>query len=361
MDLTSHSLGIAAPSRNSARAYLDAQMNKVSRSFAVVVDSLEEPLRSHLSTAYLLCRVADNIEDCIQPDVWKEERFAELALLLATPSAAGAVLRGWDRLRWPGLSLDECALMGRRAGTDLWRIYAAIPAVQREIIAGRVQEMATGMRLLGKPGTAPVFVNHGGVQVLALPEDYNRYCYIVAGTVGHMGSALAVHHYGLESEVASRLEAGAEACGRALQKTNIVKDFPEDLKRGVSYLPAEWLAQTEFAPLELRGGTPAFLHAVLLDVLEELQSSLDYVLALPVAAAGYRKASLLAYLPAFETNLLAASVWPTLFTPRHDYKISRATLAECIVTAGKIFGEDEQIAALSRRYAQRIRHALPEG
>ena len=47
--------------------YLAARMNEVSRSFALVVPSLEEPLDHYMATAYLLCRVADNIEDCGQP------------------------------------------------------------------------------------------------------------------------------------------------------------------------------------------------------------------------------------------------------------------------------------------------------
>ena len=40
--------------------YLDTFMNKVSRSFAVVVACLEAPLNHVMATAYLLCRVVDN-------------------------------------------------------------------------------------------------------------------------------------------------------------------------------------------------------------------------------------------------------------------------------------------------------------
>ena len=61
-------------------AYLDIWMSKVSRSFALVVPWLEEPLNHLLATAYLLCRVADNIEDSRQPFVWKEQRFHEFLL-----------------------------------------------------------------------------------------------------------------------------------------------------------------------------------------------------------------------------------------------------------------------------------------
>ena len=46
------------------RTYLTTTMGRVSRSFALVVPWLEDPLQDYIATAYLLCRVLDNIEDC---------------------------------------------------------------------------------------------------------------------------------------------------------------------------------------------------------------------------------------------------------------------------------------------------------
>ena len=50
-----------------------------------------------------------------------------------------------------------------------------------------------------------------------------------AGTVGHLATELVILQYQLSDDVAQRSAHAAEACGRALQKTNIVKDFAEDL------------------------------------------------------------------------------------------------------------------------------------
>ena len=44
------------------RTYLTVTMDRVSRSFALVVPWLEDPLQDYVSTAYLLCRALDNIE-----------------------------------------------------------------------------------------------------------------------------------------------------------------------------------------------------------------------------------------------------------------------------------------------------------
>ena len=60
------------------------------------------------------------------------------------------------------------------------------------------------------------------------------YCARVAGAVGH----LSVHVFGDPSAAAHRV---ADALGRALQLTNILRDLDEDARRGRLYLPREIL------------------------------------------------------------------------------------------------------------------------
>ena len=112
-------------------------MNKVSRSFALVIPALEEPLNYYLSTAYLICRVVDNIEDCQQPFEWKQSRFTEFSQLIQNPTSAPDILAIWEQESWPGLTDDEQQMMGREDGMMLWDIYARIPADSRDIIALR--------------------------------------------------------------------------------------------------------------------------------------------------------------------------------------------------------------------------------
>ena len=233
--------------------YLANQMNKVSRSFAVVVAPLEQPLRVLLSTAYLICRVADNIEDCHQSSEWKEIRFGELQDLLNNPAIAADILLEWEAESWPGLSPDEISMMGFSAGRDLWRIYLSIPLAMREIIQRWAATMIEGMRYLSDPRRDPVFVAHQGIQVLSCEKDYDEYCFIVAGTVGHMATELVINFYGFDGDASKRLKETSEACGRALQKTNILKDFRKDLGRGICYLPDEWLKETAYSPLSMTG------------------------------------------------------------------------------------------------------------
>ena len=62
------------------------------------------------------------------------------------------------------------------------------------------------------------------------------YCDRVASAVGR----LSVRAFGDTSEAADRV---AQALGRALQLTNILRDIQEDAERGRLYLPAEYLAE----------------------------------------------------------------------------------------------------------------------
>jgi farnesyl-diphosphate farnesyltransferase len=338
--------------------YLTDTMNKVSRSFAIVVPNLEEPLNHYMATAYLLCRVVDNIEDCAQPFAWKQRRFQEFHRLVDDPAAAPEVLAIWGRESWPGLTPDETEMMGEVAGLSLWEIYAQMPARSRASVGHWASEMADGMLRVEDPGQRPLFEERDGVRVLAEEFDYNQYCYYVAGTVGHMATELVVIHYELGEEASSKLEANCEACGRGLQKTNIVKDYAEDLERGVSYLPYAWHLEADLAALSLGGAPAQFKGKVIEDVMQELHHATEYVLALPYSAAGYRMAGLMCLLPAYQTLLAAARRHDTLFTAAHQVKITRPTMAQCGWDARRMLADNPAVQRYGRRLEAEIRAAM---
>lgn len=339
-------------------SYLQDQLNKVSRSFALVIPFVENPLRNYLAASYLLCRVVDNIEDGLHSPLEKEKRFAEFSELLQAPQRAAEVLSLWGKKDWAGLTDFEERIMGVQEGRMLWEIYAAIPSDERAVIRHWVSVMAEGMRQLNNPTTRPYLINRRGIQVLETKVDYDAYCYFVAGTVGHLATELVVQHYSIPNEIAAVLRAGAEACGRSLQKTNIIKDFVEDLERGICYLPDAWLREADLAPLALQGASLEWTAMVLNDVLEELRDATDYLLALPYHAAGYRRASLLCLLPAYETIHLAAKNAAILFTPAHQFKISRLTMARCLADSEAMLFDNSAIDAYSRRQTKAIQNDL---
>jgi farnesyl-diphosphate farnesyltransferase len=331
------------------RDYLSTTMNKVSRSFALVVPWIEAPLNDYFATAYLLCRVVDNIEDCTHPFAWQQARFAELRQMVGDPALAPDILAQWEQAEWPGLTGDEAALMSMAGGATLWQVYGQIPPQARSTIAHWTCEMIAGMEATEDPNQVASKVWRQGIRLLATEQDYNDYCYYVAGTVGRLGTQLVIDHFALSDELAERLLGGAEACGRGLQKTNIVKDFVEDLSRGVCFLPDEWLQAVSHQPLALAGAPAAWSRQVVGNVLQELQEAVDYLTALPLYVTGYRMASLLCLLPAYQTLLQAAQTHAALFTTGHNAKISRNTMLRCVEEAGSLVNDNEGIVRYSRQ------------
>lgn len=323
--------------------YLGDRMNEVSRSFSLVVPEVEPPMADYLATAYLICRVLDNIEDSLRPYDWQIERFNEFFQLLQDPVEAETVLRSWEAYDWPGLTDEEHRMMGREEGLQLWEIFTLFPMQVRKVIAHWTTKMAEGMARTCNPAEPDYFVSFGDVRLPASYADYNQYCFYVAGTVGRMITDLASLSYSLVGTSNMVTVRDSETCGRALQKTNVVKDFAKDLERNISYLPDEWLRQVDYSPL-YRAGAPAWWKAnVLQDVMDELRQSTHYFLALPETAVGLRRAVLLMIIPAFETILQAAQRMPYLFTPEHEVKISRITMGECVLRARRIASDNAAI------------------
>jgi len=89
-------------------------------------------------------------------------------------------------------------------------------------------------------------------QPFATFADLEAYCYRVASVVG----LSCLHIWGFRSE-AGEAERLAEACGVALQLTNIIRDVREDALGGRIYLPTEDLDRFGVDPRELTAPLPS--------------------------------------------------------------------------------------------------------
>lgn len=93
------------------------------------------------------------------------------------------------------------------------------------------------------------------------------YCDRVAGAVGR----LSVRAFGDQSADADEV---AEALGRALQLTNILRDLSEDAARGRLYLPREWLDEAG-VPADVSALQAPGLPAVCARMADEAQRQFD--------------------------------------------------------------------------------------
>ncbi|MFB6200914.1 MAG: phytoene/squalene synthase family protein [Halorhabdus sp.] len=210
----------------------------VSRTFALTVEALEEPMASHICVGYLLCRVADTVEDSNTIPAADQARLLRTFHDAVDPSAATTITEFRTAVDpWIPPAADR---------NDDWAVVAAAPTVLatfrslpdgvRTAVVSPVLEMVAGMATF-----VDRYRDEGGLRIQDLPE-LERYCHYAAGTVGRLVTNLLTRDQ-IEGERAATLSETAESFGLLLQLVNIAKDVYGDFTTENNvYLPAEWLA-----------------------------------------------------------------------------------------------------------------------
>ena len=210
----------------------------VSRTFALTVDVLEEPMSSHICLGYLLCRVADTVEDATH----------------IPPETQVSLLRKYGAAIDP--ATDETILAFREAveewlpaaearGSDwtvvdrsptIWATFTDQPEAVRDAIRPPVVKMVDGMAMFLER-----YADAGGLR-LSDRAELEDYCYYAAGTVGELVTNLLTRD-GVAPDRARTLSETATEFGLLLQLVNVSKDVHDDYtKENNVYLPASWLA-----------------------------------------------------------------------------------------------------------------------
>jgi len=204
-------------------AALEALLVRTSRTFALSIPLLPAPLREQVTVAYLLFRVADTLEDGFRWE--RDRRLAALDDYCAAlrgegdPMALAAAWRVAPPCNHPGyLELLDAlpALLGAFAALD--------PSAGRRIAADALRT-AEGMRAFVARASGD------GALALRDRDDLRNYCYVVAGIVGELLTALFQPGAG-----AAQIER-AVRFGEGLQLVNILKDAAGDAAEGRVFLP----------------------------------------------------------------------------------------------------------------------------
>ncbi len=208
-------------------------LQRTSRTFALTIPLLEEPLRGEVGAAYLCFRIADSLED---EAAWpKEARVSALqafAQALATsPPTPAAVAAFGARVR-ESAPLAEASCRELLAETEavLGALHAG-DAIAAACILHHVRRTTLGMAESVAESDAG-----GVVRLVDLPALRN-YCYLVAGIVGEMLTELFLHHQPLLRPAEAELRALSRTFGEGLQLVNILKDEGADATAGRYFLP----------------------------------------------------------------------------------------------------------------------------
>ena len=241
--------------------------------------------------------------------------------------ATGAA--GLDRIFAAPANADE--LLAAEAVRTL-REFRACPADARAAIRPWVQEMCDGMAWFAGLQPSP-----GAFQALERTADLDRYCWYVAGTVGHLLTDLfRLHSPRIAGPRYERLKAAAGEFGLGLQLVNIIKDVADDRARGWSFVPRELCAPSSFAPEDLlspahRRQAEETMARMIAKARGHLDGALGYCLELP--GFDYRiRLFCLAPLYFAVRSLALAARDPRLLDPSHKVKIRRAEVYRTLAT-----------------------------
>lgn len=269
-----------APSAR-AVAYQEQALLAVSRTFALTIPELPQPLREVVGNSYLLCRIADTIED--EPAL-SEPRRAHLLEEFAGAVAGRSPAEPFAAGLLPRLS--DATAEGERdlvanAPLVLGLTHGFEPA-QRAAIERCIRVMTEGMSEFG-----------GGVpDGLGTLDDLDRYTYYVAGVVGEMITDLMCEYSAEIAKRRDRLYPLSRRFGCGLQLVNILKDVWEDNRRGVCWLPrAVFGADIDLSSPHSRAEA-AFvegLNTLVAVAREHLEAALEYTLLIPPRETGIRR------------------------------------------------------------------------
>ena len=268
----------------SDESYQDQILPHVSRTFALTIPQLPASLRIAVTNAYLLCRIADTIED--EPALSPGETLAFLERFKAVVAGRGeaAALASEVEKRLSNRTLPAERELIKNMVRVL-NVTAGLTPPQRAAIQRCVDLMCYGM---------PRFQSTASLHGLASNTDLDDYCYYVAGVVGDMltelfcdySPAIARHRVGLSGLAVS--------FAQGLQMTNILKDVWEDRSRGACWLPQEVFSRqgvdlTRLAPVPFDPRFAAGMRELVAVAHGHLRNALEYTLLIPGSEGGIRR------------------------------------------------------------------------
>jgi 4,4'-diapophytoene synthase len=268
---------------NSAADFQDQILPHVSRTFALTIPQLPRPLRIAVTNAYLLCRIADTIEDEPALSPADTRIFLQRFTAVVRGSEPAAPLA-----RELARRLSERTLPAERelvSGMERVISVTADLGEQRAAIERCIEIMCQGMHQ---------FQQTASLAGLARSSDLDSYCYYVAGVVGEMLTELFCCHSPAIAEQRAGLQELSTSFAEGLQLTNIIKDFWEDRARGACWFPREIFARhgVELAEVSAQHPDEGFQRGVreLVAVAHgHLRNALAYALLLPAQQSGVRR------------------------------------------------------------------------
>ena len=322
------------------REWCHSTVQDVSRTFALTIDALEEPMASRICVGYLLCRVADTIEDAgsippaAQADLLRTYDRALDPESETTPGEFRETVEEWI----PTGADPDWTVVAESAG--IVRVFESLDADAQAAIRPTVREMATGMAEFVER-----YEDEGGLRIQSAAE-LEEYCWYVAGTVGELVTELLADV--ADAEDAEAMREHARSFALLLQLVNVAKDVSGDYREENNvYLPGAWLNDQGVDPDAVADPSNAESVAAVVERVTE-------------RARGYADGAQrwLEVMPTAQGNTLAAWAVPFLLAVGTIRELKRRP-ADVIVEGDVKVSRAEVHAVLEQVYGEFDQSALP--
>lgn len=307
-------------------ALQESLLKGVSRTFALTIPELPQPLCRVVSNGYLLCRIVDTIED--EPALALDQKRYYCKLFSAVTKGTASA-RDFSLALYPLLS--DATLEAERelikSTPEVINILQGFTQAQRNTLTRCIEIMSTGMA---------EFQQRSSARGLHNLESLDRYCYYVAGVVGEMLTRLFCDYSPDIAKRNDQLMKLSVSFGQGLQMTNILKDVWDDLAQGACWLPQDVFKQAGFdlhdlSPGQYRKEFGEGLEQLITIASEHLEKALRYTLLIPRQETGIRNFCLWAIGMAVLT--LRKINQHRDFSTGNEVKISRRSVKATVLTS----------------------------
>ena len=308
-----------------ALAFARGIIGRVSRTFAIGIAVLPGDLGRAVLVGYLLCRIADTVED--DGSATAQRRQTLLARFLECfddPAKAETFATEAS-----DIAADASYLELMRGTKLVFDLLHALPPKSAAIVEKWTREMTIGMSEF--VGRYP-----RGIRIQTMPE-YRRYCYYVAGTVGHLLTDLWYERSPLIGKPQyDRLLVNCEAFGECLQTINILKDIAWDIEHeNAAFVPEELFrargsSHDTLLDADMRVRNREALVALVTLARDDLRASIAYINDIPRLALQIRLFCLLPILFAAAT-LREIETSSAMLQSGGGVKITRAEVRSLIL------------------------------
>jgi len=266
--------------------YCDSMLPRVSRTFAPTIRMLPVGLNTIVTVAYLLCRIADTVEDSEDISVEKKKELLDLYISIFKSDKKRAMARFMNQIKALPEKTDDEKLVYNLP--RIINVYDSFSPIFKKHIGLWVVEMSRGMHKYAQAAKRKKF------SFLTTMKELDEYMYYVAGTVGYLLTELfSFYSKRITPTVKKKLNLLAESFGKGLQMVNIIRDMTTDLKRGQSYIPDELLKKYRLdrkSIFEKHNADKAqqLFNELIQNAVIHLDKAIDYIMLLPKEERGIR-------------------------------------------------------------------------